>query len=120
MGGGLLPGLAALGLEGLNTADTGLNPTVVAGSQMAVTNKPGENQDITYTQTHKMTVPKDVIGCVIGKGGQKLEIMRLISGALICVDKEEDDADPDRVISITGSEDAVALAQYLVTMRLVD
>lgn len=68
-----------------------------------------------------MTVPNELIGCIIGKGGTKIAEIRQISGAMIrisnCDDRES--GVTDRTITISGNPDAVALAQYLINMRLV-
>ncbi|XP_046682406.1 poly(rC)-binding protein 3-like isoform X4 [Homalodisca vitripennis] len=122
MGGGPLAGLAALGLGGLNTANTGLNPAALAalaGSQLR-TNNPNRNQQNTNQQTHEMTVPNDLIGCIIGKGGTKIAEIRQISGAMIRISncEERDGGATDRTITITGNPDAVALAQYLINMSV--
>ena len=69
-----------------------------------------------------MTVPNELIGCIIGKGGTKIAEIRQISGAMIrisnCDDRES--GATDRTITISGSPDAVALAQYLINMRSVN
>ncbi|XP_054279398.1 poly(rC)-binding protein 3-like isoform X1 [Macrosteles quadrilineatus] len=123
MGGGPLAGLAALGLGGLNSANTGLNPAAalaaLAGSQLR-TNNPNRNQQNSNQQTHEMTVPNDLIGCIIGKGGTKIAEIRQISGAMIRISncEERDGGATDRTITITGNPDAVALAQYLINMRI--
>lgn len=66
-----------------------------------------------------MTVPNELIGCVIGKGGTKIAEIRQISGAMIrisnCDDRESGSS--DRTITISGNPDSVALAQYLINMR---
>lgn len=66
-----------------------------------------------------MTVPNELIGCIIGKGGTKIAEIRQISGAMIrisnCDDRESGSS--DRTITISGTHDAVALAQYLINMR---
>ncbi|CAH1102068.1 unnamed protein product [Psylliodes chrysocephalus] len=117
-----LAGLAALGLGGLGpTAAGGLNPAALAalaGSQLRTTNT--RNQQNTNHQTHNMTVPNELIGCVIGKGGTKIAEIRQISGAMIrisnCDDRETGSS--DRTITISGNPDAVALAQYLINMSV--
>ncbi|KAK6617486.1 hypothetical protein RUM44_005074 [Polyplax serrata] len=116
-----LAGLAALGLPALNTTNTGgLNPAALAalaGSQLR-TNNPSRNQQGNSQQTHEMTVPNELIGCIIGKGGTKIAEIRQISGAVIRISKSDDrEATADRTITITGNQDAVALAQYLINMR---
>lgn len=68
-----------------------------------------------------MTVPNELIGCIIGKGGTKIAEIRQISGAMIRISNcdERENGVTDRTITISGSPDAVALAQYLINMRLV-
>lgn len=69
-----------------------------------------------------MTVPNELIGCIIGKGGTKIAEIRQISGAMIrisnCDDRES--GVTDRTITISGNPDSVALAQYLINMRYVE
>jgi len=72
-------------------------------------------------QTHEMTVPNELIGCIIGKGGSKVAEIRQLSGAMIRISNCEDRDAPanlDRTISITGNSESVALAQYLINMRI--
>jgi len=123
MGGSPLAGLAALGLGGLNSANTGaLNPAALAalaGSQLR-TNTPNRTQPNSNQQTHEMTVPNDLIGCIIGKGGTKIAEIRQISGAMIRISncEEREGGSTDRTITISGNPDSVALAQYLINMRI--
>ncbi|KAL0271188.1 UNVERIFIED_CONTAM: hypothetical protein PYX00_008360 [Menopon gallinae] len=118
-----LAGLAALGLPALNTSNTGgLNPAALAalaGSQLR-TNNPGRNQQGNSQQTHEMTVPNELIGCIIGKGGTKIAEIRQLSGAMIRISnsEEREGGNTDRTITISGNPDAVALAQYLINMRI--
>ncbi|XP_023714476.1 poly(rC)-binding protein 3 isoform X5 [Cryptotermes secundus] len=129
MGNSPLAGLAALGLGGLNAGNTGgLNPAVLsvgtalaalAGSQLR-TNNQNRNQPGANQQTHEMTVPNELIGCIIGKGGTKIAEIRQISGAMIRISncEEREGGATDRTITITGNPDAVALAQYLINMSV--
>ncbi|XP_055377062.1 poly(rC)-binding protein 3 isoform X3 [Condylostylus longicornis] len=119
-----LASLAALGLAQMAPANTGgLNPAgqfnflalaALAGSQLR-TNNTNRNQ-----QQHEMTVPNDLIGCIIGKGGTKIAEIRQISGAMIRISncEERDGGNTDRTITISGNPDSVALAQYLINMSV--
>ncbi|XP_018914946.1 poly(rC)-binding protein 3 isoform X2 [Bemisia tabaci] len=131
LGGGPLAGLAALGLGGLGapTNATGINPAAalaaIAGSQLRNAANPPANNRITQQnqnshQTHELTVPNDLIGCIIGKGGSKIAEIRQISGAMIRISncEEREGGSTDRTISISGNPDAVALAQYLINMSV--
>ncbi|XP_026321897.1 poly(rC)-binding protein 3 isoform X3 [Hyposmocoma kahamanoa] len=122
-----LAGLAALGLGGLAPTNTGgLNPAValpalaaLAGSQLRTSNQ-SRNQPATNQQSHEMTVPNELIGCIIGKGGTKIAEIRQISGAMIRISncEEREGGSTDRTITISGNPDSVALAQYLINMSV--
>ncbi|CAH2105698.1 unnamed protein product [Euphydryas editha] len=118
-----LAGLAALGLGGLGPANTGgLNPAALAalaGSQLRTSNQT-RNAPATNQQSHEMTVPNELIGCIIGKGGTKIAEIRQISGAMIRISncEEREGGSTDRTITISGNPDSVALAQYLINMSV--
>ncbi|CAK1546063.1 unnamed protein product [Leptosia nina] len=118
-----LAGLAALGLGGLAPGNAGgLNPAALAalaGSQLRTSNQ-GRNQPASNQQSHEMTVPNELIGCIIGKGGTKIAEIRQISGAMIRISncEEREGGSTDRTITITGNPDSVALAQYLINMSV--
>ncbi|XP_052749396.1 poly(rC)-binding protein 3 isoform X2 [Galleria mellonella] len=118
-----LAGLAALGLGGLGPANTGgLNPAALAalaGSQLRSSNQ-ARNQPASNQQSHEMTVPNELIGCIIGKGGTKIAEIRQISGAMIRISncEEREGGSTDRTITISGNPDSVALAQYLINMSV--
>ncbi|XP_023020249.1 poly(rC)-binding protein mub isoform X1 [Leptinotarsa decemlineata] len=118
-----LAGLAALGLGGLApTGAGGLNPAALAalaGSQLR-TSTNSRTQQNSNQQTHEMTVPNELIGCIIGKGGTKIAEIRQISGAMIRISNTDDreSGSSDRTITISGNPDAVALAQYLINMSV--
>ncbi|XP_048007530.1 poly(rC)-binding protein 3 isoform X5 [Leguminivora glycinivorella] len=123
-----LAGLAALGLGGLAPGGAGgLNPAgigktalaALAGSQLRTSNQ-SRNQPATNQQSHEMTVPNELIGCIIGKGGTKIAEIRQISGAMIRISncEEREGGSTDRTITISGNPDSVALAQYLINMSV--
>ncbi|KAJ2952231.1 hypothetical protein O0L34_g4506 [Tuta absoluta] len=118
-----LAGLAALGLGGLAPANAGgLNPAALAalaGSQLR-TSSGARSQPASNQQSHEMTVPNELIGCIIGKGGTKIAEIRQISGAMIRISncEEREGGSTDRTITISGNPDSVALAQYLINMSV--
>lgn len=91
----------------------------LAGSQLRTSNQSRQQQPQTNPQQQEMTVPNDLIGCIIGKGGTKIAEIRQISGAMIRISncEEREGGNTDRTITICGNPDAVALAQYLINMR---
>lgn len=96
----------------LNPINGLINGTILPGSLSILR---------TSQQTHEMTIPNELIGCIIGKGGAKVAEIRQLSGAMIRISNCEDRDAPghlDRTITITGSSESVALAQYLISMRI--
>lgn len=144
MGNNPLAGLAALGLGGNSGVPGGLNAAALAAlaSSQLKTNNVNRNQNQHQNQNHRnnrdrdgpsqkqpsqqnqitkeMTVPNELIGAVIGKGGTKIFEIRKISGAMIRISKssEEEEDSQDRTITMTGTPDAIALAQYLINMSV--
>lgn len=68
-------------------------------------------------QTHEMNIPNDLIGCIIGRGGQKINEIRQISGANIKISNAEEGC-PDRKVTITGTPETIGMAQYLINTRV--
>ena len=81
-----------------------------------------------------MSIPNDMIGCIIGKGGSKIAEIRQLSGAMIRISKSDETGSgrsgerqqsqsgngesSERQISISGNADSVALAKSLINMSL--
>jgi len=119
-----LAGISTLnGLGGFGGSAGALNPAALAALA-------GQHQQAgrpqTTQQTHEMTVPNELIGCIIGKGGSKIAEIRQLSGAMIRISNCEDrdsigggsNTNMDRTITITGNAESVALAQYLINMSI--
>ncbi|KAL3836317.1 hypothetical protein ACJMK2_021752 [Sinanodonta woodiana] len=68
-------------------------------------------------QMHEMTIPNDLIGCIIGRGGQKINEIRQLSGATIKISNAEEGSS-DRKVTITGSLETIGIAQYLINTRI--
>jgi len=77
-----------------------------------------------------------LVGCIIGKGGSRINEIRVLSGAQIKISHMKDDEDEaggreneakkdvdnsavERKIMIAGSPEAISLAQYLINLRFV-
>jgi poly(rC)-binding protein 2/3/4 len=69
------------------------------------------------TTTQQMRIPNDLIGCVIGRKGSKIHEIRVSSGAQIKIAGNEGDGG-DRLVTITGTPEAVGMAQYLINSRI--
>lgn len=81
------------------------------------------NQGFTATMdaaaqtSHEMTIPNDLIGCIIGRQGAKINEIRQMSGAQIKIANPVEGSS-DRQVTITGSAASISLAEYLINARL--
>ncbi|EPQ15575.1 Poly(rC)-binding protein 3 [Myotis brandtii] len=69
--------------------------------------------------THELTIPNDLIGCIIGRQGTKINEIRQMSGAQIKI-ANATEGSSERQITITGTPANISLAQYLINARKVE
>uniref|UniRef100_A0AAQ5XD22 K Homology domain-containing protein n=1 Tax=Amphiprion ocellaris TaxID=80972 RepID=A0AAQ5XD22_AMPOC len=69
--------------------------------------------------THELTIPNDLIGCIIGRQGTKINEIRQMSGAQIKIANAMEGSS-ERQITITGTPANISLAQYLINARSED
>ncbi|KAF5307615.1 hypothetical protein FQR65_LT06771 [Abscondita terminalis] len=68
-----------------------------------------------HTST-QVTIPKDLAGAIIGKGGGRIRKIRQDSGAGITIDEPLMGSN-DRIITISGTSNQIQMAQYLLQQR---
>lgn len=73
-----------------------------------------QNQNSSTTQ---VSIPKDLAGAIIGKGGSRIRQIRQESGAGITIDEPVAGSN-DRIITITGAQEQIQNAQYLLQMSI--
>jgi len=69
-------------------------------------------------QTQNISIPSDMVGCIIGRGGSKISEIRKTSGARISIAKAPHDESGDRMFTIQGSPEANEKALYLLYENL--
>uniref|UniRef100_A0A3B4DFE9 K Homology domain-containing protein n=2 Tax=Pygocentrus nattereri TaxID=42514 RepID=A0A3B4DFE9_PYGNA len=69
------------------------------------------------TSSHELTIPNDLIGCIIGRQGTKINEIRQMSGAQIKI-AGATDGSAVRHVTISGSPASISLAQYLISASL--
>ncbi|KAL3866734.1 hypothetical protein ACJMK2_044015 [Sinanodonta woodiana] len=69
------------------------------------------------TSNTQVTIPKDLAGAIIGKGGSRISEIRRQSNAQIVIDEALPGSN-DRIITITGTEEQIQNAQYLLQMSV--
>lgn len=84
----------------------------VAGSRV------GSNSLVPQKQiTSSVSFPNDIVGALIGKHGARIQGVRKVSGAVIGI-SEEEEGQPNRVFTITGTPKAVEKAKSLLYHNL--
>ncbi|MCP9263063.1 Heterogeneous nuclear ribonucleoprotein K [Dirofilaria immitis] len=73
----------------------------------------GRYSPIPAMQTTQVTIPDELGGAIIGKGGSRINRVREESGAQIEVEPHRDNGG-DRIITISGTREQIQAAQYLL------
>lgn len=72
-----------------------------------------------HTTVHEFAVPGDMVGCLIGRGGVKIQQIRKESGANISIAKvSQVDASGERMFTIRGPPRAIERALWLLYQQL--
>ena len=79
---------------------------------------PTTTEDGEEIQTQNISIPSDMVGCIIGRGGSKISEIRKSSGARISIAKAPHDETGERMFTIVGSRDANEKALYLLYENL--
>lgn len=69
-------------------------------------------------QTQNISIPSDMVGCIIGRAGSKISEIRKTSGARISIAKAPHDETGERMFTIMGSAKANETALYLLYENL--
>lgn len=67
--------------------------------------------------TQQIYIPNDMVGAIIGKGGQKINEIRQVSGSVIKINEPQDNSN-ERLVTITGTEECNRMALYMLYTRL--
>ncbi|KAG5933317.1 hypothetical protein E4U53_001043 [Claviceps sorghi] len=67
--------------------------------------------------TQQIFIPNDMVGAIIGKGGQKINEIRQMSGSVIKINEPQDNSN-ERLVTITGTEECNRMALYMLYSRL--
>jgi len=79
---------------------------------------PTHTEDGEELQTQNISIPADMVGCIIGRAGSKISEIRKSSGARISIAKAPHDDSGERMFTITGSAAANEKALYLLYENL--
>ncbi|KTW32791.1 uncharacterized protein T551_00276 [Pneumocystis jirovecii RU7] len=73
------------------------------------------NQDI---RVQNISIPSDMVGCIIGRGGSKISEIRRISGSKISIAKAPHDETGERMFTIQGTASSNEKALYMLFQTL--
>jgi heterogeneous nuclear rnp K-like protein 2 len=79
---------------------------------------PTHDENGEELQTQNISIPSDMVGCIIGRAGSKISEIRKTSGARISIAKAPHDETGERMFTITGSAKANETALYLLYENL--
>ncbi|KAH6624971.1 hypothetical protein B0J18DRAFT_196734 [Chaetomium sp. MPI-SDFR-AT-0129] len=87
-------------------------------SDAATRAPPTHDENGEEIQTQNISIPADMVGCIIGRGGAKISEIRKTSGARISIAKAPHDETGERMFTIMGSAKANETALYLLYENL--
>lgn len=80
--------------------------------------QPMISEDGEEIQTQNISIPADMVGCIIGRGGSKIQDIRRTSGAKISIAKTPHDDTGERMFTIMGTASSNEKALYLLYENL--
>ncbi|KAI9809505.1 MAG: RNA binding protein, heterogenous nuclear RNP-K like protein [Pycnora praestabilis] len=89
-----------------------------ANSDAAPRPLPTTTEDGEEIQTQNISIPSDMVGCIIGRAGSKISEIRKSSGARISIAKAPHDETGERMFTIMGSAGSNEKALYLLYENL--
>lgn len=72
----------------------------------------------TNLRTQNISIPSDMVGCIIGRGGTKITEIRRLSGSKISIAKAPHDETGERMFTIVGTPEANEKALFLLYNQL--
>ncbi|XP_025829195.1 RNA-binding protein Nova-2-like isoform X4 [Agrilus planipennis] len=90
------------------------------GQQMAILNKSPTPAELQNKDSKNVEIPEVIVGAILGPGGRSLVEIQNISGANIQISKKGIFAPGtrNRIVTITGSPNAINTATYLIEQRI--
>ncbi|CAK7271624.1 RNA binding protein, heterogenous nuclear RNP-K like protein [Sporothrix epigloea] len=87
-------------------------------SDVASRPPPTHDEEGNELQTQNISIPADMVGCIIGRQGSKISEIRKVSGARISIAKAPHDETGERMFTIMGSAKANETALFLLYENL--
>lgn len=78
----------------------------------------GATQPAANLRTQNISIPSDMVGCIIGRSGTKITEIRRLSGSKISIAKAPHDETGERMFTIVGTPEANEKALFLLYNQL--
>lgn len=82
------------------------------------THSPVATQPAANLRTQNISIPSDMVGCIIGRSGTKITEIRRLSGSKISIAKAPHDETGERMFTIIGTPEANEKALFLLYNQL--
>ncbi|CAE6521939.1 unnamed protein product [Rhizoctonia solani] len=79
---------------------------------------PAQTPPAAALRTQNISIPSDMVGCIIGRAGSKITEIRRLSGSKISIAKTPHDETGERMFTIVGTPDANEKALFLLYNQL--
>jgi len=96
-----------------NPRGRGSPPGSPTNAHSPVSNPPAAN-----LRTQNISIPSDMVGCIIGRSGTKITEIRRLSGSKISIAKAPHDETGERMFTIVGTPEANEKALFLLYNQL--
>jgi len=93
-------------------------PRASSPGSPATAHSPVSTQPAANLRTQSISIPSDMVGCIIGRSGTKITEIRRLSGSKISIAKAPHDDTGERMFTIVGTPEANEKALYLLYNQL--
>ncbi|KAH7344609.1 hypothetical protein B0J17DRAFT_636114 [Rhizoctonia solani] len=90
----------------------------VVGNSSPPRSPPPQTPPAAALRTQNISIPSDMVGCIIGRAGAKITEIRRLSGSKISIAKTPHDETGERMFTIVGTPDANEKALFLLYNQL--
>ncbi|WWC62533.1 uncharacterized protein I303_105129 [Kwoniella dejecticola CBS 10117] len=96
----------------------GVGPLAGVGGERRQSENPIINLNDPNLRTQNISIPSDMVGCIIGRGGSKITEIRRLSGSRISIAKVPHDETGERMFTIQGTPESTERALMLLYSQL--
>ena len=93
-------------------------PRTASPGSHTTAHSPVSTQPAANLRTQNISIPSDMVGCIIGRNGIKIAEIRRLSGAKISIAKTPHDDTGERMFTLVGTSEAIEKALFLMYNQL--